>query len=163
MKAADNYQSITTKQGLLMKFKSLLLTTLALFALACAALAQGNATEKAILKLEEEWVAALVKADGAALERLYSDNLTYTHSSAVTDTKAEYITNLKAGKTKYESLVREDVKVRVYGNTALHTSKTNIKLVSNGQAQAFSVKMLHVWVKEGKAWRMVAHQTTRLP
>lgn len=146
-----------------MKIKPLLLTTLALFAFALTALAQGNAKEQAILKLEEEWVAALVKADGAALERLYSDALTYTHSSAVTDTKTEYITNLKAGKTKYVSLVREDVKVRVYGNTALHTSKTNIKLVSNGNAQAFSVKMLHVWVKEGKAWRLAAHQTTRLP
>lgn len=146
-----------------MKLKQLLCTFLFLCTLAVAIAAQGNKVEPAILKLEDEWVAALIKADGAALERLYSDNLTYTHSSGTTDTKAEYITNLKAGKTKYESLIREDVKVRVYGNTALHTSKTNIKLVSNGQAQSFSVKMLHVWVKEGANWRMVAHQTTRLP
>ncbi|MFN7929921.1 MAG: nuclear transport factor 2 family protein [Blastocatellia bacterium] len=144
-----------------MKFNQLLFLCFFLFAFVLTTTAQGN--EQAILKLEEEWVAALVKADGAALERLYSDSLTYTHSSAQTDTKAEYIANLKTGKTKYESLVREDVKVRFYGNTALHTSKTHYKLVSNGQPQAFSVKMLHVWVKEGKAWRMVAHQTTRLP
>ena len=143
--------------------KHRLLTSLFLFALIVPLTAQGNATEQAILKLEAEWVEALVKADGAALERLYSNSLTYTHSSAVTDDKATYIANLKAGKTKYESLVREDVKVRVYGNTALHTSKTNIKLVSNGQPQSFTVKMLHVYVKEGKNWRMVAHQTTRLP
>lgn len=129
----------------------------------CTAMAQSNATEQAILKLEQEWVDALVKADAAALERIYSEDLTYTHSTGATDTKAIYIANLKAGKTKYESLVREEVKVRIYGNTALHTSKTNIKLVSNGQAQSFAVKMLHVYVKEGKNWRMVAHQTTRLP
>lgn len=143
--------------------KHRLLTSLLLLVLAISIAAQGKTTEQAIIKLEAEWVEALVKADGGALEKLYSESLTYTHSSAVTDDKATYITNLKAGKTKYESLVREEVKVRVYGNTALHTSKTNIKLVNNGQPQAFSVKMLHVWVKEGKNWRMVAHQTTRLP
>ena len=146
-----------------MNLKNLLLTSLFIFALSLSALAQGNKVEQAVLKLESEWVEALIKADAAALEKLYSDNLTYTQSSGSTDTKAEYITNLKAGKTKYESLVREDVKVRVFGNTALHTSKTNIKLISNGQPSSFAVKMLHVWVKEGSNWRMVAHQTTRLP
>ncbi len=146
-----------------MNLKNLLLASLFMFALSLTAWAQGNKIEQAILKLETEWVDALVKADIAALERLYSDQLTYTHSSSSTDTKAEYITNMKAGKTKYESLMREDVKVRVFGNTALHTSKTNIKLISNGQPSSFAVKMLHVWVKEGSSWRMVAHQTTRLP
>ncbi len=146
-----------------MNLKNLLLTSLFIFALSLSALAQGNKVEQAILKLETEWVEALIKADIAALERLYSDQLTYTHSSGPTDTKAQYLTNLKAGKTKYESLVREDVKVRVYGNTALHISKTNYKLISNGQPSSFAVKMLHVWVKEGSSWRMVAHQTTRLP
>ena len=146
-----------------MKLNNLVLSSLFLFALAITGFAQGNKVEQAVLKLETEWVDALVKADAAALEKLYSEHLTYTHSSGSTDTKTEYITNLKAGKTKYESLVREDVKVRVFGNTALHTSKTNIKLISNGQPSAFAVKMLHVWVKEGSNWRMVAHQTTRLP
>ncbi len=146
-----------------MKLKYLVFTSLFLLALSISGFAQGNKVEQAVLKLETEWVDALVKADAAALEKLYSETLTYTHSSGSTDTKTEYITNLKAGKTKYESLVREDVKVRVFGNTALHTSKTNIKLISNGQPSAFAVKMLHVWVKEGSSWRMVAHQTTRLP
>ncbi len=146
-----------------MKLKDLVLTSLFLFALTSTGFAQGNKVEQAVLKLETEWVDALMKADAAALEKLYSETLTYTHSSGSTDTKTEYITNLKAGKTKYESLVREDVKVRVFGNTALHTSITNIKLITNGQPSAFAVKMLHVWVKEGSNWRMVAHQTTRLP
>lgn len=146
-----------------MNLKHLLLASLLLVALHGIATAQNNKLEQAITKLEAEWVDALIKVDTAALERLYSDQLTYTHSSGTTDTKAEYIANLKTGRTKYESLVREDVKVRIFGNTVLHTSKTNYKLVNNGQPQSFSVKMLHVWVKEGKSWRLVAHQTTRLP
>jgi ketosteroid isomerase-like protein len=143
--------------------KKIFLTSLFLFAFVISAAAQNNKIEQAIIQLEKEWVEALVKADAVALERIYSDTLTYTHSSAVTDSKASYIANLKTGKTKYVSLEREDVKVRVYGNTALHTSKTNISLVTDGKPNSFAVKMLHVYVKEGKDWRMVAHQTTRLP
>ena len=143
--------------------KKIFLTSLFLFAFVMSASAQNAKIEQAIMQLEKEWVEALVKADAAALERIYSDTLTYTHSTAVTDTKTSFIANLKTGKTKYVSEEREEVKVRVYGNTALHTSKTNIKLVTNGQPSVFSVKMLHVYVKEGKNWRMVAHQTTRMP
>ena len=143
--------------------KKIFLTSLFLFAFVMSASAQNAKIEQAIIQLEKEWVEALVKTDVAVLERIYSDSLTYTHSNSLTDSKASYIANLKTGKTKYESLEREEVKVRVYGNTALHTSKTNIKLVTNGQPSAFSVKMLHVYVKEGKNWRMVAHQTTRMP
>ena len=143
--------------------KKIFLTSLFLFAFVMSASAQNAKIEQAIMQLEKEWVEALVKADAAALDRIYSDSLTYTHSTAVTDTKTSFIANLKTGKTKYVSEEREEVKVRVYGNTALHTSKTNIKLVTNGQPSVFSVKMLHVYVKEGKNWRMVAHQTTRMP
>lgn len=146
-----------------MTMKNLLLTSLFLFTFTFAISAQANKVEQDILKLDQEWVMALVKADAAVLERIYSESLTYTHSNGSTDTKAIYLANLREGKTKYESLIREEIKVRVYGNTALHTSKTNIKLINNGQPQAFAVKMLHVYVKEGKTWRMVAHQTTRLP
>ena len=118
--------------------KKIFLTSLFLFAFVMSASAQNAKIEQAIIQLEKEWVEALVKTDVAVLERIYSDSLTYTHSNSLTDSKASYIANLKTGKTKYESLEREEVKVRVYGNTALHTSKTNIKLVTNGQPSAFS-------------------------
>lgn len=143
--------------------KKTILLVVCFLALSLSAAAQGNKVEQTILQLEKDWIAALINADTAALEKIYSDSLTYTHSNSNTDTKAIYIANLKAGKTKYVSLVHSDVKVRVYGTTALHTSTTAIKLISNGQESSFSVKMLHVYVKEGKTWRMVAHQTTRLP
>ncbi len=143
--------------------KKTVLFVVCLIAFSISAAAQGNKIEQTILQLEKDWIAALINVDTAALERIYSDSLTYTHSNSNTDTKAIYIANLKAGKTKYLSLTPGDVKVRVYGTTALYTSTTAIKLISNGQESSFSVKMLHVYAKEGKVWRMVAHQTTRLP
>ncbi|HZS07031.1 MAG TPA: nuclear transport factor 2 family protein [Blastocatellia bacterium] len=122
----------------------------------------ANKTEQAILKLEEEWVGALTKADTAALDRIYADGLTYTHSSGAVDTKASYIANLKAGNTKYESLEREDIKVALYGDTAVATCKATIKLVNKSGPTTLVTRVIHVYVRQQGRWQMVAHQTTRI-
>ena len=114
--------------------KQLLLITLASLLLSLTALAQpkpANGVEGAVLKLEQEWVDALVKADAARLETLYADTLVYTHSSGSVDDKAKYIANLKAGGTKYLSIDRDAVKVNVYGDSAVVTCHAVIKLSTN--------------------------------
>jgi len=58
---------------------------------------QGNKVEQEILNLEQQWQDALLKSDVAALEKIYSDGLIYTHSSAATDTKATYNAKIKSG------------------------------------------------------------------
>ncbi len=129
-----------------------------LFLASVAVLAQGKAEEQAVLKLEEQWVTALVKADTAVLEKLYADDLVYTHSSGAVDTKATYIDSLKTGKTKYESLNRDDIKVKLYGATALVTCHAIVKVNNN----TINLRYVHIYVKEKGAWRMVMHQATRL-
>ena len=129
---------------------------LAMCAFVCAA-AQGKA-EQELLKLEQQWVDALVKADTAALEKLYGDGLIYTHSSGAVDTKASYIEGIKTGKSKYESLDRDDVKVKLYGTTAIVTAHSVIKVNKN----TINARYIHVYVREKGVWKMVAHQSTRL-
>ncbi len=128
------------------------------FLLLPLAAAAQNAGEQAILKLEQQWVDALVKADTAVLEKLYTDDLIYTHSSGTVDSKASYIDSLKTGKSKYESIERDDVKVRLYGDTAIVTCRSVIKVNKN----TINARYIHVYVKQKGVWRMAAHQTTRL-
>ena len=129
-----------------------------LFLLVPLSMPAQNAAEQAILKLEQQWVDALVKADTVALEKLYTDDLIYTHSSGTVDTKASYIDSLKTGKAKYESVERDDIKVRFYGDTAIVTCRSVIKVNNN----TIPARYIHVYVKQKGAWRMAAHQTTRL-
>jgi ketosteroid isomerase-like protein len=144
-------------------------TFLFLFLLtACAplALAQGpksNAkVEQAVIQLEKDWANALVKADTAALDKLYADSLVYTHSSGAVDDKATYIANIKSGKSKYEMVDLSDFKVNVYGDTAISFSTGKLRVLTGGQTLNNTLKIIHVYVKQGKDWRMVAHQTTRV-
>jgi ketosteroid isomerase-like protein len=123
---------------------------------------KGNGLEQAVLKLEQEWVDALIKADAPKLETLYADTLVYTHSSGSVDDKAKYLANLKAGGTKYISIDRDDIKVNTYGDTAIVTCHALIKLKANGADRTVDARMIHVYSKIKGRWQMVAHQTTKL-
>jgi hypothetical protein len=73
-------------------------------------------SEKEILDLEDKRYAAMCGGDFAALEGMLHDELLYTHSSGLTDTKAMWLASLRSGKTKYKSAVRSDQKVRLAGD-----------------------------------------------
>ena len=121
---------------------------------------QGNKAEQEILNLEQQWQDALLKSDVAALEKIYSDGLIYTHSSAATDTKATYIANIKSGASKYQTLKRDDIKVSIYGDTAVVTTHWQVTSIGGGKTHNTNARYIHVYVKQKGKWQMVAHQST---
>ena len=60
-------------------------------------------SDKEILALEDERYAAMCSGDFAALEAMLHDELLYTHSSGLTDTKVTWLASLRSGKTNYRS------------------------------------------------------------
>jgi hypothetical protein len=50
--------------------------------------------DKEILGLEDKRFAAMVARDFAALEKTVHDDLLYTHSSGLTDTKASWLESM---------------------------------------------------------------------
>jgi hypothetical protein len=69
-------------------------------------------SDKEILALEDKRYAAMCGGDFAALEAMLHDELLYTHSSGLTDTKATWLASLRSGKTKYKSAACSDRKGR---------------------------------------------------
>jgi ketosteroid isomerase-like protein len=122
--------------------------------------AQSGKVEQEILKLEQQWQDALVKGDAAALEKLYHDGLIYTHSNASTDNKTTYIAKIKSKATKYHSIKRDDIKVSIYGNTAIVTCHWLVHAEAGGNQIHTDARFLHVYLKQKGGWQMVAHQST---
>lgn len=112
-----------------------------------------------VLKLEDQWTEALIKADTAALDQLYTDDIVYTHTNGTVNTKAQFLDSLKAGKAKYFAVERSDVKVQAYGDTAIVTFRAVIKV----NAVTLPSRIMHVFVRQNGQWRMAAYQSTRLP
>ena len=93
-------------------------------------------SDKEILALEDKRYAAMCGGDFDALEAMLHDELLYTHSSGLTDTKATWLSSLRLGKTKYKSAACSDRKVRLAGDTALVTGQAAIEAETNGQPRS---------------------------
>ena len=113
-------------------------------------LAMGS--DKEILALEDKRYAAMLH-----------DELLYTHSSGLTDTKATWLASLRSGKTKYKSAACSDRKVRLVGDTALVTGRAAIEAEINGQPRSLRLVFLNAWTKTPKGWKFIAWQSTPQP
>src|SRR6266568_3633781 len=109
-----------------MKMRSILILPLLASALPLFAGMAKSDDEKAVLAAEKQLAAAMVKADVATLDKLLGDDLAYTHSSAMTQTKADVIQVFKTGSTKYKSVDYDTTKVREFGNVVVTTHNMTI-------------------------------------
>jgi ketosteroid isomerase-like protein len=122
----------------------------------------SNPLEQTVLNLEQRWEDALTKSDTGALDELYDDTLVYTHSSGKVDTKSSYISAIKSGATRYESMKRDDIKITVYDGTAVVTCHWEVHILARGNKVDLNARYLHVYVKQKDAWKLVAHESTRI-
>ena len=118
---------------------------------------------QAVLQAQLDRMNAFVAGDVAAIERLLAPEMTYTHTSARTDSRQDMIDSLVSGRLKYVSMERKRANVRFYGDTAVVTGESFIHVQSGGAEQRFGLLFLEVWVPRGGAWQSVAWQSTRLP
>ena len=120
-----------------------------------------RSVESEIKSLEARRFQAMAAADVAALENLLSDDLVYTHASGWRQNKAEFLASIRTGEIQYHSLTSDDLKVRIYGGTAVVTGAVSIKAKAKGQELSVELVYLEVLVKQDGRWQLVAWQSTR--
>jgi hypothetical protein len=130
----------------------------ALFLVALTPFLGAEATDN-VRQAADGWMTAAVKQDEAALQRFLADDLSYSHANGRTQTKPEYIAAVIKGPPRYESFTLSDVKIRIYGKTAVFTAFCDVKMV--GQ-ESFRVRTLQVYLDNGGQWQMTAHQSARM-
>lgn len=109
-----------------------------------------------VLAAEAERCRAIYEQDWAVLEPMMSDDLSYVHMPGRIENKAQYLAGVKSRPRKVE---REDLKVRVYGNTAV---MTGIMINRPPNAESVTARVTQTWVKDGPGWKMVAFQASRI-
>lgn len=112
---------------------------------------------------DEARYVAMVEDDFPALDRLLADDLIYTHSSALVDTKKSYVDSLKSGKVKYVKTERSSLKVTPYGCIAIVTGRGDFDVKMDGNPLAVQIRFTNVWEKRDAGWQMIAWQAARIP
>jgi ketosteroid isomerase-like protein len=120
-------------------------------------------TDQEILGLEDKRFAAMTARDFAALEKMVHDELLYTHSSGLTDTKASWLESMKSGKVKYKSAAPSERQVKLFGDVALVRGKAAIEAEIGGQPRSLRLLFLNAWVRTPQGWKFVAWQSCPQP
>src|SRR6187551_2586422 len=82
---------------------------------------QTETVVEGIRRLDQERIQAQIHADAAALDRIYADDFIGIGPSGTVRTKPQVLADFTSGDLKFQSITTDEVKVRVYENTAVET------------------------------------------
>ena len=113
--------------------------------------------EQLLRQMNDEWVKALVRADGATLDRIMADDFFFAYPMEGDD-KAQFIGDVVSGDVKVEFLTRENIGVRIWGSTAVLTGKDTAKWYYKGRDFSGHYKIIHVYSLRDERWQLVSVQ-----
>jgi ketosteroid isomerase-like protein len=123
----------------------------------------NSKTRTEVLQAEDGRFRAMLQRDIAALDDALAGDLTYVHSTARFETKADHLANVRDGKPYYRGIAPRDRQVRMIGDAGIVTGISEMHVERDGTPQRFTIRYLAVYRRDGAKWRMEAWQSTRLP
>jgi hypothetical protein len=135
------------------------------FGMAILAQTQTQSVEQELIKLENEWIEAVVKHDMASIEkldRMLADEfvLTFDGSNA---TKAQLLEYVKSGEGEILSWVTDEWKVGVYGDAAVVMARNTRHTKVEGKEVTSQDRFTDTWVKRDGRWQCVAAHNSTVP
>lgn len=122
--------------------------------------------QRTIMESEDMRFIAQVKRDTVALKNLLGDDLWYTHSNALTDSKTSFIKSIQTGHITYESIRSGGPRmIRQYERGNIGISNGTIHVIGHLAGEEFQLQLCYtaVYAKQNRIWRLVSWQSTKIP
>ena len=121
--------------------------------------AGANASmEKEVTAAINTWRQAMLTHDLALMKKLLHPDLTYCHSSGITQDKPTVLEKV-GGSASFEY---SDTTIRIHGNVALVKNVTDMRSAA-ARDTPNRLNVLYVWVKGPDGWQMIARHPIKLP
>lgn len=115
------------------------------------------------LATEHRFFRALIGADAEELDQIMADDCIMIDVMRGGETpKAALLQAVASRQARFESIEPTEVRVRLYGGTAVVTGRTEMQVRVGESLFALSSRYTHVYVEHHNRWRMVAAQGTRI-
>jgi ketosteroid isomerase-like protein len=122
----------------------------------------SHAIHKEIEALEQQWRQAVIMNDVSQMDHLLADDYMGISANGTVETKTQVLALRKAGTVRIKSLDLNDLKVRVYGDTAVVTSKADLE-GTNGQSDiSGNYRYTRVYNKRYGQWKIVSFEASRI-
>lgn len=119
--------------------------------------ATDSQVEHDVRRMNSEWISALVQRDTATLARIMAPDCTFTYPLEGDGTE-QFIADIGSGDLSVESMTRDNVEVRVFGQTAVLTGVDTARWLYKGHVIEGYYRIIHVYAERDGRWQLVAIQ-----
>ncbi len=113
--------------------------------------------EQQLRQMNDEWIKALVRRDANTLNRIMADDFFFAYPLEGDD-RDQFVSDVVSGELVVAHLNRENVRVRIWGNTAVLTGHDSAKWFYKGREFTGNYKIIHVYACRNEQWQLVAVQ-----
>ncbi len=121
----------------------------------------AQADEEKLTTTLKEFHQSLVNKNTASINQQTDKALSYGHSNGWVETKVDMIKDLETGLIVYHSYKEDSVNIVINGNMANARFVADVNATLKGTTSAFHLKVLEVWVKKEKHWKLFARQALK--
>ncbi len=118
--------------------------------------------QKQIGRLEQQWRIAVLVNDTAAMSALLADSYIGIGPDGTISGKPEELQARSSGQQRLQELDVLDRKIRIYGTTAVVTSRVRIQGIYSGQALLGEYRYTRVWSLNRAQWHVVSFEANRV-
>jgi ketosteroid isomerase-like protein len=120
-----------------------------------------HTVQEELLKLENDFARAVTNNDADAVDGFLSDDWIIVDPDGSIIDKARFLGVVKSGALSHEMMESTDLRVGLYGNTAVVTGLTTSKGKFMGQDFTSCERATDIFVKQNDRWQCVFTQLTR--
>lgn len=123
---------------------------------------ESHADHKQIETLEEQWRQAIVSNNVGQMDHLLADDYLGISANGTVETKAEALAQRRAGTVRVTQLDISDMKVRVYGDTAVVTSRAHVEGTNGQSSISGNYRYTRVYNRRLGQWKIVSFEASRM-
>ncbi len=120
--------------------------------------------ERELMQMEHDWSAAYLSHDVSIVDRILADDFIGTDGRGIMTDKKQELEDARSENPNRKVLSEaiDDMKVRVYGDTAIVNGRTTEKIQSGGKEFVIQYRRTDVFVKRNGRWQCVSFHGSRI-
>ena len=122
------------------------------------------AREQAVRAITQKWLDATVRADAATLDGMLEPGYTFTHATtAITDTREEWLESFRSGRRRYKLWEISDVTVQLFPGVAVMHGCGHQEIPRVDGIFDLRTSFTSVWIEHQDNWKLAIWQATLVP
>jgi ketosteroid isomerase-like protein len=122
------------------------------------------AREQAVQALTQQWLDATVRADADFLDGILEAGYTFTHATtAITDTREEWLDSFRSGRRRYKLWEISDVTVQLFPGVAIMHGRGHQEIPRDDGMFDLRTRFTNVWIERDGGWKLAIWQATLVP